>query len=157
MDFQLTPEQELIRASAREFAEHEIAPYAREWDRAEEIDRSLVAKLADAGYLGAGWDEEYGGSGLVPLPAIHARFWPAITRRERPPSPLHRPPACAAEECDLSLGARDPEARQHYWQGHLTPCRTRSSSRSSAGRTRPSGESSPSTTVSSTRRSRASG
>src|SRR5215210_6393951 len=64
MDLRLTSEQELIRASAREFAEREIAPHARDWDRAEEIDRSLVPKLADAGYLGAGWDEEYGGSGL---------------------------------------------------------------------------------------------
>ena len=64
MDFELTSEQELIRASAREFAAREIAPHARDWDRAEEIDRSLVPKLADAGYLGAGWDEEYGGSGL---------------------------------------------------------------------------------------------
>src|SRR6266542_2626395 len=64
MDLRLTSEQELIRSSAREFAEHEIAPHARDWDRAEEIDRSLVAKLADAGYLGAGWDEEYGGSEL---------------------------------------------------------------------------------------------
>jgi alkylation response protein AidB-like acyl-CoA dehydrogenase len=64
MDLGLTSEQELIRASAREFAEREIAPHARDWDRAEEIDRSLVPKLADAGYLGAGWDEDYGGSGL---------------------------------------------------------------------------------------------
>ena len=64
MDFQINSEQELIRATAREFAEREIAPHARDWDRSEEIDRSLVPKLADAGYLGAGWDEEYGGSGL---------------------------------------------------------------------------------------------
>ena len=64
MDFALTSEQELIRASAREFGQREIAPHARDWDRAEEIDRSLVGKLADAGYLGAGWGEEYGGSGL---------------------------------------------------------------------------------------------
>src|SRR6478672_10372188 len=64
MDFDLTSEQELIRASAREFAAREIVPHARDWDRMEEIDRSLVPKLADAGYLGAGWDEEYGGSGL---------------------------------------------------------------------------------------------
>src|SRR5438093_1326586 len=64
MDLGLTSEQELIRASAREFAEREIAPHARDWDRAEEIDRSLVPKLADAGYLGAGWEEQYGGSGL---------------------------------------------------------------------------------------------
>jgi butyryl-CoA dehydrogenase len=64
MDFSLTPEQELIRASAREFCEREIVPHARDWDRAEELDRGLVAKLAAAGYLGATIAEEYGGMGL---------------------------------------------------------------------------------------------
>src|SRR4051812_44235438 len=67
MDFRLTDEQELIRSSAREFADRELAPHTRDWDRAEEIDRSLVPKLADAGFLGAGWDEDYGGSGLDTL------------------------------------------------------------------------------------------
>ena len=46
MDFSLTAEQELIRGSAREFCEREIGPYARDWDRAEELDREIVAKLA---------------------------------------------------------------------------------------------------------------
>jgi alkylation response protein AidB-like acyl-CoA dehydrogenase len=55
MDFSLTHEQELIRASAREFCEREVLPHAREWDRDEDIDRGLVAKLADVGYLGA-WE-----------------------------------------------------------------------------------------------------
>src|SRR5439155_21571095 len=55
---------------------------------------------------------------LVPLPAIHARFWPAITRRESPPSSLPRLLAWAADECGLSLGASDPEAGRHYWKGH---------------------------------------
>jgi alkylation response protein AidB-like acyl-CoA dehydrogenase len=64
LDFQLTREQELIRSAAREFAEREIAPHARDWDRTEEIDRNLVPRLAAAGFLGAGWSEEYGGSGL---------------------------------------------------------------------------------------------
>src|ERR1043166_5433944 len=64
MELGLTQEQELIRASAREFAERELAPHTRDWDRAEELDRALVTKLADAGVLGAGWTEEYGGSGL---------------------------------------------------------------------------------------------
>src|SRR3954449_6636697 len=67
MGFDLTSEQELIRSSAREFAEREIAPHARDWDRAEAIDRTLVPKLGEAGYLGAGWGEELGGSGLDPL------------------------------------------------------------------------------------------
>jgi alkylation response protein AidB-like acyl-CoA dehydrogenase len=64
VDFTLTPEQELIRASAREFVEREVAPYAREWDRAEVMDRSIVGKLADVGFLGAVIPEEYGGLGL---------------------------------------------------------------------------------------------
>jgi alkylation response protein AidB-like acyl-CoA dehydrogenase len=55
VDFALTPEQELVRASAREFCDREIAPFAREWDRTEEMDRAIVGKLGEAGYLGA-WD-----------------------------------------------------------------------------------------------------
>jgi alkylation response protein AidB-like acyl-CoA dehydrogenase len=64
VDFALSPEQELVRDAAREFARREVAPHARDWDRAEEIDRELVPRLAGAGYLGAGWEETYGGSGL---------------------------------------------------------------------------------------------
>jgi alkylation response protein AidB-like acyl-CoA dehydrogenase len=64
MDFSLTPEQELIRASAREFCEREIVPHSRDWDRAEELDRGLVAKLAETGYLGATIAAEYGGMSL---------------------------------------------------------------------------------------------
>jgi alkylation response protein AidB-like acyl-CoA dehydrogenase len=64
MDFSLNPEQELIRASAREFCERGIVPHARDWDRAEELDRGLVSKLAETGYLGATIAPEYGGMGL---------------------------------------------------------------------------------------------
>src|SRR6266536_4747577 len=64
MDFSLTAEQELVRASAREFCEREIAPHSRDWDRAEQLDRGLVPKLAAAGYLGATIAEEHGGLGL---------------------------------------------------------------------------------------------
>jgi alkylation response protein AidB-like acyl-CoA dehydrogenase len=55
MDFTLSDEQELIRASARDFCEREVVPHVREWDRDEDLDRGLVAKLADVGYLGA-WE-----------------------------------------------------------------------------------------------------
>ena len=64
MDFSLTPEQELIRSSAREFCEREIVPHSRDWDRAEELDQEIVAKLGAAGYLGATIAEDYGGMGL---------------------------------------------------------------------------------------------
>ena len=64
MDLTLSPEQELIRESARSFVDREIVPFAREWDRAEEIDRAVVAKLAGVGFLAAKLPEEHGGGGL---------------------------------------------------------------------------------------------
>ncbi|MGH2722897.1 MAG: acyl-CoA dehydrogenase family protein [Actinomycetota bacterium] len=64
MEFTLTPEQELVRATAREFCDREIAPHAREWDRVEEMDRAIVAKLGQVGWLGATVPEEHGGMGL---------------------------------------------------------------------------------------------
>jgi butyryl-CoA dehydrogenase len=64
VDFALTPEQELIRSTAREFVEREIVPHAREWDRDEEMDRSIVGRLAKIGFLGAALPEDYGGMGL---------------------------------------------------------------------------------------------
>jgi alkylation response protein AidB-like acyl-CoA dehydrogenase len=64
VDLALSPEQELIRRTAREFVDREIAPHAREWDRAEEMGRGIVAKLAEVGFLGAALPEAYGGMGL---------------------------------------------------------------------------------------------
>jgi butyryl-CoA dehydrogenase len=64
VDLALSPEQELIRATAREFVEREIVPHARDWDRDEEMDRGIVGRLAEVGYLGAALPEEYGGMGL---------------------------------------------------------------------------------------------
>jgi alkylation response protein AidB-like acyl-CoA dehydrogenase len=63
-DFALSREQELVRSSAREFAGREISPHAREWDRAETMDRAIVGKLAEVGFLGAGLPDEYGGLSL---------------------------------------------------------------------------------------------
>ncbi|HUQ22695.1 MAG TPA: acyl-CoA dehydrogenase family protein [Gaiellaceae bacterium] len=64
MDFTLTSEQELIRASARELCERELVPHARGWDEAEELPRSLVGALAEAGFLAAALPDEVGGGGL---------------------------------------------------------------------------------------------
>jgi butyryl-CoA dehydrogenase len=64
VDFVLGEEQELIRSTAREFCRAEIAPFAAEWDRREAIDRSIVAKLAEVGFLGAALPEAHGGMGL---------------------------------------------------------------------------------------------
>ena len=63
-DFALTPDQALIGNSAREFVEREIVPFARAWDREETMDRGIVGKLAEVGFLGGALPEEYGGLGL---------------------------------------------------------------------------------------------
>jgi butyryl-CoA dehydrogenase len=60
----LSPEQELIRSSARDFCDREIVPFAREWDRAEAMDDAVVGKLAEVGYLGGTIPERYGGMAL---------------------------------------------------------------------------------------------
>ena len=64
MDFDLTKEQQLIRETARTFCDREIVPHAREWDRSERMDREIVAKLAEIGFLGCALPEEHGGMGL---------------------------------------------------------------------------------------------
>jgi alkylation response protein AidB-like acyl-CoA dehydrogenase len=64
MNFDLTDEQELIRETARDFADREIAPRARDNDRNEHFDTELVAQMAAQGYLGAIIPPEYGGAGL---------------------------------------------------------------------------------------------
>jgi alkylation response protein AidB-like acyl-CoA dehydrogenase len=64
IDFELTDEQRLVRETAREFADGEIAPRARENDREERFDTEMVEKLAEMGFLGAIVSEEYGGRGI---------------------------------------------------------------------------------------------
>jgi alkylation response protein AidB-like acyl-CoA dehydrogenase len=64
IDFELTDEQRLIQETARDFADNEIAPRARENDRAGPFDTELVAKMADMGFIGPILPEEYGGRGI---------------------------------------------------------------------------------------------
>ena len=64
MDFGLTDEQQLIRETAREFCDREIAPFAREWDRSERMDPGIVGKLAEVGFLGCALPEQHSGMGL---------------------------------------------------------------------------------------------
>ena len=64
MNFEFTPDQELLRRSVREFAELEIGPHTREWDEAQEFPRSLLAKLAELGLMGIQFPDEFGGAAL---------------------------------------------------------------------------------------------
>ncbi|SCK32470.1 hypothetical protein H181DRAFT_02613 [Streptomyces sp. WMMB 714] len=60
-DFGLTETQRDIRAMAAGFADAEIAPHAREWDRAEQVDPAVAKRLGDLGFLGLTVPERYGG------------------------------------------------------------------------------------------------
>ncbi len=60
-DFGLTETQRDIRAMAAAFADAEIAPHAREWDRAEQVDPAVAKRLGDLGFLGLTVPERYGG------------------------------------------------------------------------------------------------
>ncbi|MFF1281219.1 acyl-CoA dehydrogenase family protein [Streptomyces sp. NPDC058299] len=63
MNLGLSEEQTAVRQLARDFVERDIAPHVVAWDRAEEVDRGIVKKLGEIGFLGLTIDEEYGGSG----------------------------------------------------------------------------------------------
>jgi alkylation response protein AidB-like acyl-CoA dehydrogenase len=64
MDFAFTDEQDLIRSTARQFADEVIRPAADENARNSHFDTDLVRKIADQGYLGAIVPRDYGGAGL---------------------------------------------------------------------------------------------
>jgi alkylation response protein AidB-like acyl-CoA dehydrogenase len=65
--FDLPEEHEALRATVREFAEHEIAPVAAELDRTKSFPYELVAKLGALGLMGIPFPEEYGGAGADTL------------------------------------------------------------------------------------------
>jgi alkylation response protein AidB-like acyl-CoA dehydrogenase len=63
VDLSLSDEHQQLKELAHRFTEERIVPFAQQWDRDEAIDRTLVPRLGDVGFLGLGIDEEYGGSG----------------------------------------------------------------------------------------------
>lgn len=64
MNFDLSPEQEQIKLSVREFAESEIKPHVMEWDETQHFPAELRPKLAELGLLGVLFPEEFGGAGM---------------------------------------------------------------------------------------------
>jgi alkylation response protein AidB-like acyl-CoA dehydrogenase len=64
MNFELTEEQQQIKASVREFAEAEIAPHVMEWDETQHFPVELQPKLAELGLMGVLFPEQYGGAGM---------------------------------------------------------------------------------------------
>ena len=64
MEFRLNEEQEMIRSVTADFAENEIKPFVREWDRDHIVPMDTVKKLHELGLMNIGVPAEYGGEGL---------------------------------------------------------------------------------------------
>ena len=63
MDFDLSPEHELIRRTVRDFAEAEVAPVAEQLDRTKSFPYEIVEKLGRLNLMGIPFPESYGGGG----------------------------------------------------------------------------------------------
>ncbi|MDY7031790.1 MAG: acyl-CoA dehydrogenase family protein, partial [Thermodesulfobacteriota bacterium] len=65
MEFGFTEEQRILRESVRDFMEKECPPeYIRELDEKEQYPYEVYGKMAELGWFGLPFPEEYGGSGL---------------------------------------------------------------------------------------------
>jgi len=64
VDFSLSPEHEMIRKTVRDFAQKEIAPVIKEFDRKQEPIPSLLKRMGELGILGLPFPARYGGQGL---------------------------------------------------------------------------------------------
>jgi len=64
MDFNLTEEHKLVQKMVRDFAAKEIAPTIKDFDRQQQPNPALLAKLGAQGILGLCIPVRYGGAGM---------------------------------------------------------------------------------------------
>jgi alkylation response protein AidB-like acyl-CoA dehydrogenase len=67
---QLSEDEEMFRASVREFAEGELRPRVEEMDEAGKLDPALIKQCFDLGLMSIETPEEYGGAGASFFTAI---------------------------------------------------------------------------------------
>ncbi len=70
--FPFTEEHMMIRDTARDFAQNEIAPIAAEFDESGEFPHKTIKKMGDMGFMGIEVPEEYGGAGMDTLAYVLA-------------------------------------------------------------------------------------
>jgi short-chain 2-methylacyl-CoA dehydrogenase len=63
VDFELTPEQQAIRDTCRDFAREVVAPAAERLDREHEFGYDIVRQMGELGLFGLPFSEEFGGAG----------------------------------------------------------------------------------------------
>jgi glutaryl-CoA dehydrogenase (non-decarboxylating) len=64
MDFRISEEHEMVTRMVRDFAEKEVAPVIREWDRKQEMAPFILPRMGELGILGVCLPERYGGQGF---------------------------------------------------------------------------------------------
>jgi short/branched chain acyl-CoA dehydrogenase len=72
VNFDLSPEQKLLRETVRDFARQEVAPVAEELDREKRFPYEIVEKLGGLGLMGIPFPQEYGGGGADTLSYVLA-------------------------------------------------------------------------------------
>ncbi|HYY43441.1 MAG TPA: acyl-CoA dehydrogenase family protein, partial [Pyrinomonadaceae bacterium] len=63
-------DEQMFRASVREFAEGEIRPRVEQMDEAGKMDANIIRQLFELGLMGVETPEEYGGAGASFFTAI---------------------------------------------------------------------------------------
>lgn len=64
MDFNLTTEHEMVQKMVRDFAQKEVAPTIKEWDRKQEMAPHVLPRMSELGILGICFPVKYGGQGM---------------------------------------------------------------------------------------------
>jgi alkylation response protein AidB-like acyl-CoA dehydrogenase len=64
MDFGLSDEHRLVQSLAREFAQREVAPLIKEYDRKQEMAAFILPRMGELGILGICFPVRYGGQGM---------------------------------------------------------------------------------------------
>ncbi len=72
MRLELTEEQQMIQALAREFAEKEVQPVASQLDQEARFPHETVKRMGELGFLGIAVPEAYGGAGADPVAYVLA-------------------------------------------------------------------------------------
>jgi glutaryl-CoA dehydrogenase (non-decarboxylating) len=64
MDFHISEEQRMVQNMVRDFAQKEVLPVIKEWDRKQEMAPFILERMAELGILGINLPIRYGGQGF---------------------------------------------------------------------------------------------
>ncbi|MFF2353102.1 acyl-CoA dehydrogenase family protein [Kitasatospora sp. NPDC058115] len=115
MDLALSAEQAALRELAAAFTDRELAPHAAAWDRAESVDRAIVRKLGEVGFLGLTVPEEYGGSG-----GDHLAYCLVLEELGRGDSAVRGIVSVSLGLVAKSVNAFGTEEQKRHWLPRLT-------------------------------------